>query len=152
MISHSENRLLMYSPDDMLRLVSDIEKYPEFIPWCDAVRVNSRSSNITRDFEILDADMMVSFKVFREKFSSKVTINKSAKCISVEYLNGPFKFLRNSWEFVPSGKNCEVCFEVEFEFRSKTMQRIIGFVFQDSMKKIVKAFEERAAELYTEPT
>ena len=78
----------------------------------------------------------------------------NARILIADYdlIRKDFKFLRNSWEFVPSGKNCEVCFAVEFEFRSKTMQRIIGFVFQDSMKKIVKAFEERAAELYTEPT
>ena len=148
MISHSENRILKYKPDEMLKLVSDVEKYPEFIPWCEAVRVNSRRSDVPKNFEVLDADMVISFKVFREKFSSKVTVDNLSKCISVEHMDGPFKFLRNNWSFATHGEYCEIFFEVEFEFRSKSMQHLIGFVFQDSMKKIVNAFENRAAELY----
>jgi coenzyme Q-binding protein COQ10 len=146
MIRHIENRILPYTADQMHDLVSDINSYPEFIPWCSAIRINSETNdNFTK---IIDADLAVSFKIFNERFQSRVIINTSTRNIDVEYIDGPFKFLRNNWTFVQNGSDCKVQFVVEFEFKSLIMQRLIGVVFHNAMKKVVKSFESRAVQLY----
>ena len=147
MIKHVEKRYLNYSSDQMFELVADIESYPAFIPWCSKVTTISRSKdNEQRD--ILEADMCVSFKVFSETFSSRVSLDAISQVIVVEYLNGPFKYLNNKWNFTKSSGGCIVDFNLEFEFKSRMMQRIIGVVFQEAMRKIVLSFERRADNLY----
>lgn len=136
-----------YTADQMFDLIADIEKYPEFLPWCAALRIRNRT--VTGNAEILDAQMVVSFKVFREKFGCKVDLFRDENRIDVSYLDGPFKYLDNRWHF--HGREdgtCEVDFFVDFEFKSRTLQALIGVVFHEAMRQIVRAFEKRAASLY----
>ena len=147
MPTHAEKRRMPYSADQMYALVADVESYSEFLPWCAASRVRSRRQ--TAEGEILEADLVISFKVFSESFGSRVTLKPAERRIDVEYLEGPFKYLNNHWKFEPiSESECEVDFFVDFEFRSRTLQAIIGVVFNEAMRRIVRAFEQRAAELY----
>ncbi len=147
MTTHSETRILPYSADQMYILIADIESYPQFLPWCSGCRIRSR-----RDAglsEVVDADMIVSFKVFREKFGSRVTLSPKPRKIDVEYLDGPFKYLINNWSFVPiDDESCEVSFFVDFEFKSIVLQKLIGLVFHEAMQRVVRAFEARAEQLY----
>ena len=147
MPTHSETRRLPYSPDQMYRLVADVDKYPEFLPWCSAARVRSRE--LESNCEIMLADLVISFKVFSEKFGSKVILHPGSKKIETEYLDGPFRFLKSSWEFEShNGVGCEVKFFVSFEFKSLLLQKVIGVVFNEAMQRIVRAFEKRANDLY----
>ena len=132
----------------MFKLVADIESYPVFIPWCRGVRMTSKNRDEVRQFEILEADMQIAFKVFSESFSSRVSLDELAGEINVEHLSGPFKFLRNRWVFTDAQNGCLVNFEIKFEFKSRFMQRVIGVVFNEAMKRIVRSFERRADELY----
>ena len=147
MPTHSETRRLPYSPDQMYRLVADVDKYPEFLPWCSAARVRSRE--LENNCEIMLADLVISFKVFSEKFGSKVILHPESRKIETEYLDGPFRFLKSSWEFESqNGAGCEVKFFVSFEFKSLLLQKVIGVVFNEAMQRIVRAFEKRANDLY----
>ncbi|MEM7668792.1 MAG: type II toxin-antitoxin system RatA family toxin, partial [Pseudomonadota bacterium] len=97
---------------------------------------------------VIEADLVISFKVFRERFGSRVTLNTDAGTIDVSYLDGPFRYLDNHWAFTPDGDGCLVDFFVDFEFKSRTLQVIIGVVFGEAMNRIVRAFEQRAEHLY----
>lgn len=150
MPTHAEKRVMPYSAQQMYDLIADVRRYPEFLPWVAACRV--RGSRALPDGEVLDADLVVSFKVFREKFGSRVTLMPEQYRIDVEYLEGPFRYLNNHWKFEPLGPDrCEVDFFVDFEFRSAILQRLIGVVFNEAMQRIVRAFERRAEELYGKP-
>ncbi|MSU89084.1 type II toxin-antitoxin system RatA family toxin [Rhodobacteraceae bacterium 2CG4] len=147
MPTHTEDREMPYSADQLYALVADIESYPEFLPWCSAARIRRRHPEGAR--EILDAELVISFKVFRERFGSRVTLDPEARRIAVEYLDGPFRHMINDWRFEPLGPNrCQVHFHVDFEFRSRALQALIGIVFNDAMQRVVRAFERRAAVLY----
>lgn len=147
MPTHTEKRRMPYSADEMYALVADVESYSEFLPWCAASRIRSRQA--VEGGEVLEVDLVISFKVFRESFGSRVTLRPSERRIDVEYLQGPFRYLNNHWHFEPiSEKECEVDFFVDFEFRSRTLQAIIGVVFNEAMRRIVHAFEQRARQLY----
>ena len=148
MIKHSETRSSKYSSDKMFDLVADIENYPDFIPWCSNALITSRLEKKEDDTEVLMADMSISFKIFRESFSSRVTLYPLSKEITVEYIDGPFKFLSNRWIFTSCNDGCIINFNVEFEFKSRMMQSLIGLVFQEAMRRIVSSFEERADSLY----
>lgn len=147
MTTHSEERVMPYSAEQMYNLIANIEDYPEFLPWCAAVR--RRSSTMDGGCETVDADMIVSFKVFREKFGSRVVLNPDAGKIDVSYIDGPFKYLTNNWTFTPQTESsCKVDFYVDFEFKSRTLQALIGVVFHQAMQQVVRAFEKRAETLY----
>jgi len=149
MPTHAEKRNMPYSAEQMFGLIADVDKYPEFLPWCAAARIRTRKPLPQGDGEVVDADLVISFKVFRERFVSRVMLRPEARIIDVEYLDGPFKYLRNHWEFVPKGETaCEVDFFVDFEFRSAILQKLIGLVFNEAMQRIVSAFERRAEALY----
>ena len=149
MPTHSEKRVLPYSADEMYALIADVGRYPEFLPWCAAARVRSTRPLPEGDGEVMDADLVISFKVYRERFGSRVTLRPEARTIDVEYLEGPFRYLQNHWRFTPRPRNsCEIDFFVDFEFRSAILQRLIGLVFHEAMTRIVRAFEKRAAALY----
>lgn len=151
MPSHHEKRVLPYSPDRLYALVADIESYPEFLPWCLAARNNRRETTPTG--EIVWSDLVIGFKLVRERFTSKVTLTpggaENPPRIDVEYVDGPLKYLRNHWVFesLPDG-GCEIDFFVDFEFRSKVLQRLIGALFHEAVTRMVRAFEKRARELY----
>ncbi len=147
MITHQDKKILPFNAEDMYALVADIEKYPEFLPWCRAARIR-KDENIN-DKRQVEADLVISFGAFREKFGSKVVMDPAVLKIDVEYLDGPFRKLVNQWSFVQlDGQQCEVNFFVEFEFKSRILQIAIGQVFEHAMLRIVSAFEKRAAELY----
>ncbi|WP_340109269.1 type II toxin-antitoxin system RatA family toxin [Pikeienuella sp. HZG-20] len=147
MPTHREKRKMPYSADEMYALIADVPSYPEFLPWCSAARIRSRQE--TPEAEIIDADLVISFKLFRERFGSRVTLRPEPREIDVAYLDGPFRYLNNHWKFSPlTETSCEVDFFVDFEFRSRALQALIGLVFHEAMVRIVRAFEARAAALY----
>ncbi len=148
MPTHGEKRILPYTPQQMYDLVADVGRYPEFLPWNSAARVQKITPQ-PDGRQIMDADLMISFKVFRERFVSRVTLDDAGKRIDTEYLDGPFKFLKSYWIFTPHEMGCEVEFFVDFEFKNAILQSIIGIVFNEAMHRIVAAFEKRAAELYS---
>ena len=149
MPTHSETRRLPYTPKQMYDLVADVGSYPEFLPWTAAARIRSTEDKGDRT-EML-ADLVISFKVFRERFGSRVTLYPQANRIDTEYLDGPFKYMESKWEFEPAGeegKECDVHFHVDFEFKNRILQGAAGMFFYEAMQRIVRAFERRAAELY----
>jgi coenzyme Q-binding protein COQ10 len=149
MPSHSETRTLPYTAAQMYDLVADVARYPEFLPWTAAARINSRKQE--GDHEVMLADLVVSFKVFREKFGSRVTLWPEKKRIDTEYIEGPFKHLLSRWEFRDVANGSEVHFDVDFEFRNIILQKAAGLFFFDAMQRIVRAFEARAHQLYGQP-
>jgi coenzyme Q-binding protein COQ10 len=146
MPTHSETKILPYTPRQMYDLVADVARYPEFLPWCAAARIRSRRPQ--GEAEIMEADLVISFKVFRERFGSRVTLYPHEMRIDTEYLDGPFRYLESNWRFRPAEGGSEIEFFVDFEFRNKVLQGVIGVVFHDAMQRVVRAFERRAAELY----
>jgi coenzyme Q-binding protein COQ10 len=147
MPTHAEKRHMPYTAKQMYDLVADIGSYPQFLPWCSAARERRRTQD--GPCEVIDADLVISFKVFRERFGSRVTLHPEESRIDVEYLDGPFKFLINHWKFIPTDDGgCDVDFFVDFEFKSAILQKIIGVVFTQAMQRIVAAFESRAKALY----
>lgn len=144
MPTHAEKRFLPYTPDQMYRLVADIERYPEFLPWCLAARIKRRSGNTVH------ADLIIGFKMVRESFTSRVELCPPDK-INVSYAEGPFKYLNNHWIFEEVEGGCLIDFYVDFEFRSKMLQRVITALFSEAVKRMVAAFEARARHLYGEP-
>ncbi|MCV2447511.1 type II toxin-antitoxin system RatA family toxin [Paracoccus sp. DMF] len=148
MPQHSDSRILPYTADQMYALVADIERYPEFLPWNSAARIRARRPG-EGGSEVIEADLVISFKVFRERFGSRVTLWPAGRRIDTEYLDGPFKYLRSGWSFadLPEG-GCKVEFFVDFEFRNAILGKVIGVVFGEAMSRIVRAFEDRARALY----
>ncbi|MEQ6247955.1 type II toxin-antitoxin system RatA family toxin [Sulfitobacter sp. HNIBRBA3233] len=146
MPTHSETRRLPYTADQMYALVADVRKYPEFLPWTAAARVIRDEDR--GDHRVMDADLVISFKVFRERFTSRVKLWPETMHIDTEYLDGPFKKMISTWDFKDVEGGCEVKFFVDFEFRNAILQRIIGVVFNEAMQRVVKAFEKRAQALY----
>lgn len=133
----------------MFDLIADIAAYPAFLPWCAAARVRGVKPLSGSAGSVVNADLVISFKLFREKFGSRVTLHPEALRIEVEYLDGPFRHLSNHWEFIEmAGGQCEVDFFVDFEFRSVILQKVIGLVFHEAMQRIVGAFERRADDIY----
>jgi coenzyme Q-binding protein COQ10 len=149
MPSHSETRTLPYTAAQMYDLVADVARYPEFLPWTAAARIRSRTPE--GDHEVMLADLVVSFKVFREKFGSRVTLWPEKKRIDTEYIEGPFRHLHSRWEFRDVEGGSEVHFEVDFEFRNIILQKAAGLFFFEAMQRIVRAFEARAHQLYRQP-
>ena len=146
MPTHSETRFLPYTPDQLYALVADVGQYPQFLPWCAAARVRSRT--VQGATEVMEADLVISFKVFRERFGSRVTLWPAEQKIDTEYLDGPFKYMQSGWSFAAAEGGCDLSFFVDFEFKNAILQGMIGVVFHEAMQRIVRAFERRAAELY----
>ena len=148
---HAETKRLPYRAAQMYDLVADVARYPEFLPWTAAARVRSRTP--CDGGEVMEADLVISFKVFRERFGSRVTLlpgpdEAGRSKILTEYIDGPFKHLKSVWSFRDLEQGCEVAFEVDFEFRNAILAGIIGLVFNEAMTRVVRAFEARAAKLY----
>lgn len=144
---HSETRQLPYSAQQMYDLVADVGRYPEFLPWTAAARVRDVTE---RDdgTQVMEADLVISFRVFRERFGSRVTLWPQERRIRTDYLDGPFKHMTSNWCFAPVEGGCEVAFDVDFEFRNRILQKAAGLFFFDAMQRVVRAFEARAHELY----
>ena len=152
MPTHSEKKILPHSARQMFDLIADIGTYPQFLPWCVAARIRGVSDLAEGSAQVIDAELVISFKLFREKFGSRVTLHPIEGKIDVEYLDGPFRYLNNHWVFrAVTPTSCEVDFFVDFEFKSAILQALIGVVFHEAMQRIVRAFEARAKVLYCEP-
>lgn len=137
----SEKKILPYTPEQVFDLVADVAKYPEFLPWCMGARVYNKKQGQ------FDADVIIGFKMFREKFTSRVTINRAER-VDVDYIKGPMRRLYNHWQFSEIEEGCLVDFDVDFEFNSKLLNDLIGGLFGKACEKMVSAFEERATVLY----
>ena len=127
----------------MFDLVADVERYPEFLPWCVGARIRSRTETL------LVADLIINFKGMRENFTSNVALDRDAMTIGVTYQDGPFKYLNNKWYFdhMASGQ-CMLDFYVDFEFKSRILEMVIEILFGEAVRRMVRAFEQRAAQLY----
>ncbi|WP_300974602.1 type II toxin-antitoxin system RatA family toxin [Sphingomonas sp. LHG3406-1] len=145
---HTEHRFLPYSPEQLFELVADVKRYDEFLPWVTAVRI--RSSSETE----MVADLIVGFGAFRERFTSRVAKHRPEK-ITVDYVEGPLKFLHNEWRFEPVEGGTNLHFTVDFAFRNRLFEAVAGQVFDRALRRMTGAFEARAAALYgsspTEP-
>lgn len=151
MPKHSEQKKLPYSADQMFDLIAAIDTYPDFLPWCTGARIRKREEGTTPDgraCEYVTADLSIRFKVFRETFVSRVMLDPEQKIIVIEYLDGPFKHLENRWHFAEVDEGCLVDFHIDFEFRSRALQALIGSLFGHAVEKLMGAFEGRAAEIY----
>ncbi|MEQ8370473.1 MAG: type II toxin-antitoxin system RatA family toxin [Alphaproteobacteria bacterium] len=153
---HEEQRFLPYAPDRMFDLVADIERYPEFLPWCRGARILERSDRLVL------ADLIIGFRVFRETFTSRVRLDRPNMRIDVDYERGPLKQLTNRWLFLPADSagaplpetggalapGCIVDFLVDFSFRSRLLEAAMHVLFGEAVTRMVGAFETRAADIY----
>ena len=142
MPTHSEQRVLPYTPAQMFDLVAAIERYPEFLPWCLGARITKREG------DVIDGDLLIGFKIFRERFSSRVTLDRARHRIDVRYGQGPLRHLDNRWRFLAHEQGCLIDFYVDFEFQSRLLQKAIELLFQEAVERMVSAFETRAHQLY----
>lgn len=142
MPTHAERRFLPYSPKQLYDLVADVERYPEFLPWCIAARIREQGG------DRIVADLVIGFKMFRERFTSRVRLNPDALRIDVAYTEGPFKYLTNHWVFEAHPDGCTIDFYVDFEFRSRLLQKVVAVLFEEAVRRMVGAFEARARDLY----
>lgn len=141
MPTHAEKRVLPYTDEQLFDMVADVRRYPEFLPWCVGARIVSRTESE------LVADLTIGFKIFRETFRSHVTLERPHH-VHVRYLTGPFRYLNNHWRFRPAANGTEVDFFVDFEFKSRLLQALIGTVFNEAVRLMVRSFERRATILY----
>jgi coenzyme Q-binding protein COQ10 len=142
MPTHAEQRILPYTPEQLFDLVADVERYPEFLPWCVGARVRERKQNV------IVADLLIGYRVVRERFTSRIVLDRPRR-IDVSYSEGPFRYLNNHWLFEPEpGGGCTLDFYVDFEFRSRMLQKIIELLFNEAVRRMVSAFETRARRLY----
>jgi coenzyme Q-binding protein COQ10 len=139
---HSETKHLPYTPEQLFDLVADVARYDEFLPWVVAVRVRASSEQETV------ADLVVGFNAFKERFTSRVT-KERARRITVDYIEGPLKYLHNEWRFEPAADGgTDVQFSVDFAFKSRIFEALAGQMFDRALRRMTGAFETRAAALY----
>lgn len=138
---HSETRFLPYSPQQLFDLVADVARYDEFLPWVVAVRVRSSSEAETV------ADLVVGFNAFKERFTSRVQKERPHRIV-VDYVEGPLKYLHNEWRFQAVENGTEVAFSVDFAFKSRIFEALAGQMFDRALRRMISAFEQRAAALY----
>ena len=144
----SNKRRVKHTAEQMFELVADVERYPEFVPMCQSLRVRQRTA-APNGTETIVADMTVSFKLIRETFTSRVTLDRAGRKILVEYVDGPFRHLENRWSFKPlEGGGCEVGFFISYEFASRMLGLLMGAMFDKAFRKFAEAFERRADVVY----
>jgi coenzyme Q-binding protein COQ10 len=144
----STKRRVPHSAADMFELVADVEKYPQFVPMCSAMRVRSRTDK-GEGVVIMVAAMTIAYKMVRQTFTSRATLDRSNLKILVEYLDGPFSRMQNRWVFHATGEQtCEVEFFIDYEFKSRTLAMMMGAVFDTVFRRMAQAFEQRADQVY----
>jgi coenzyme Q-binding protein COQ10 len=144
----STKRRVQHSASDMFDLVADVERYPQFVPLCQALRVRKRMQQDDGK-EVIVADMTVAYKFIRETFTSRVTLERNKLEILVEYLEGPFQQMNNRWNFRPiDARTCHIEFFISYEFRSRTLGALMGAMFETAFRRFSSAFERRADEVY----
>jgi coenzyme Q-binding protein COQ10 len=142
MTAYREKVTVPYTPQQMYELVAGVERYPDFLPWCIGARI------LKRDMNVIYADLVIGWKVLRERFSSKVVLTPHS-AVQFDYTNGPLKYLHGDWRFSPTPEGgCLVEFQVDFEFKSRTLALVMGGVFSELVYRMVGAFESRAHQLY----
>ena len=152
MPTFSNKRRVRHSAADMFDLVADVEHYPEFVPMCRAMKVRQRTA-AGEGVEVVVADMTVSFKLVRETFRSRVTLDRPNLKILVEYLQGPFSHMQNRWTFKPDGDEaCEIEFFIDYEFKSRTLGMLMGAMFDAAFRRFAAAFAQRADQVYGRKT
>jgi coenzyme Q-binding protein COQ10 len=150
MPTHAEKRVLPYTPEQLFDLVAQVERYPEFLPWCLASRIRTREGNVVL------ADLVIGYKMIRERFTSRVTLDRPRR-VDVTYTEGPFRYLNNHWIFEPLSSSqypaggTLLDFYVDFEFHSRLLQSLITVLFNEAVRRMVGAFEARAKALYGAP-
>jgi coenzyme Q-binding protein COQ10 len=148
----SSKRRVAHRADEMFDLVADVERYPEFVPLCHALKIRQRKQN-PDGTETIVADMTVSFKLVKETFTSEVTLDRASRNINVRYLRGPFSSLENRWTFEPRGEEaCDVGFFIAYEFKSRVLAMLMGTMFDAAFAKFSMAFEKRADVVYGKKT
>ncbi len=144
----STKRRVRHAAADMFDLVADVEKYPEFVPLCAGMRVKSRTDK-GEGVGVLVAEMTAAYKLVRQTFTSRVTLDRPNLKILVEYLDGPFSRMQNRWTFAPTGEGaCEVEFFIDYEFKSRTLAMLMGAMFDTAFRRFSAAFEARADQVY----
>ena len=144
----SSKRRAHHTAAQMFDLVADVERYPEFVPLCHSLKIRQRTAQPDRT-EIVVADMTVSFKLVRESFTSRVTLDRPNLKIMVEYLKGPFSNLENRWAFEPKSEtDCDVGFFLSYEFKSRMLAMLMGTMFDAAFQRFAAAFEKRADVVY----
>lgn len=147
MPEYATSRCVKHSATNMFDLVADVERYPEFVPLCESLRVLRRSEE--GGHEVITARMTIVYKLVRESFTTRVRLERDNNRIHVSYVDGPFKYLENGWSFKPiDGEHCEIGFSLSYEFRSKFLQSVMGAVFDKAFRKFADAFEVRADQIY----
>jgi coenzyme Q-binding protein COQ10 len=151
MPTHAEKRVLPYTPEQLFDLVAQVERYPEFLPWCLASRIRTSEGNV------VIADLVIGYKMIRERFTSRVTLDRPRR-VDVTYTEGPFRYLNNHWIFEPLPSSPQypaggtlLDFFVDFEFHSRLLQSLITVLFNEAVRRMVGAFEARAKALYGAP-
>jgi coenzyme Q-binding protein COQ10 len=151
MPSFHTRRIVRHPPKAMFDLVADVERYPEFLPLCEALEIRSRTAE-SDGVEVITATMTAGYGVIRESFTSRVRLDHPACRILVSYVDGPFRTLENQWSFLPHPHGCEVDFFIEYEFRSRTLQMLAGALFDGAVRRFSHAFEIRAHRVYGRPS
>src|ERR1700733_7945128 len=144
MPTHAEQRALPYTQEQMYALVADIERYPEFLPWCVAARIRERRA------DFINADLVIGFRLVRERFAAQVRLYAPGR-MGVAYAEGPSPYLDTHWVFERMPGGCRVDFFVDFEFKSRILQKVIEVLFGEAVRRMVAAFEGRARQLYGSP-
>lgn len=155
MSTYTEKRFLPYTPEQLFELVAAIDHYPEFLPWCIGARIRSREMLPgPHPRTLILADLMIGFRLIRERYTSRVELSPPHR-IDVTYIEGPFRYLKNCWTFERIAASAEhptggtmLVFHIEFEFRSRLLQSLIGVLFDQAVRRMVAAFEGRAKQLY----
>ena len=142
-----DTRIVPHGAAQMFDLVADIRRYPEFLPWCKALRVRSEETD-EQGRGVITADMVARFKGFEERFTTRVTLDKPSLAIDVAYIDGPFKRLVNAWRFQPLESGSRVDFDIDFEFRSRVLQLLAKTMMEKALLKLSDAFVHRADALY----
>ncbi|MGR6430886.1 type II toxin-antitoxin system RatA family toxin [Rhizobium sp. PAMB 3174] len=141
-------RSVPHTPDQMFALVADVERYPEFLPLCEALTVRSRKEREGKT--LLVADMSIGYKAIRETFTTQVLLKPDEHAIDVKYIDGPFRYLDNRWRFEPEGEGgCQIRFYIDYEFKSRILGAMMGAMFDRAFRMFAEAFEKRAASIYS---
>lgn len=148
---HAVSRILPYTPDQLFALVGDIEAYPQFVPWVSALRTWNHQT-LCPGVDVLDAEVTVAFAIVRERFSTRVSRNRTARQIDVSLIAGPFRHLANRWGFTPEGAGeTRVAFEIDFEFKSRLLAGLLTANMSAAVERLLTCFDDRARALYSSP-
>jgi coenzyme Q-binding protein COQ10 len=146
-LRHRLTRILPYQPRQLFELVGDVERYPEFVPWISRLRTWNRRAD-GEGVTLVDAEAEVGFSIVRERFTTRVTADATALTISVDLISGPFRRLANRWRFREHAQGAELWFEIDFEFKSRLLERLLAANFERAVNRLVRCFEDRAKALY----